>query len=236
MRELNCNRCSHTWDSAARPGITVRCPQCGHPKKVPQGTAASGRMAAGQSARPDDDDDQDHDEDLGEDQAYDEDPGAAAGRRDGAAGGGEPRTTHADVMVALARLLAGWNAPPARQRPVLAREITIRPDQVIGRPAIPGRQPVRRPALSARPRAAPGESIEIYGVTLSPHMPPTGEFCEVCPDRTGGTASGAAIARVKLRGPAGPELMVLCCYQCAVLLHNRGLILEPPARLPRHPV
>jgi len=36
VTELKCYRCDHGWHSSARPGLTVKCPSCGHPRRVPK--------------------------------------------------------------------------------------------------------------------------------------------------------------------------------------------------------
>jgi DNA-directed RNA polymerase subunit RPC12/RpoP len=35
---LSCYRCGHGWLSAAKPGSSIGCPECGHRRRVPKGT------------------------------------------------------------------------------------------------------------------------------------------------------------------------------------------------------
>lgn len=32
---LTCSRCGHGWESRARVGTVLRCPECGHPRRIP---------------------------------------------------------------------------------------------------------------------------------------------------------------------------------------------------------
>jgi hypothetical protein len=167
---------------------------------------------------------------TGEDQG-DEDPGARDEDGEDGDGGGQALTTHADVALALAQFIVAV-LPPARRGAGV-----IEPTRVISPQPAPGRQLDRRPRPAPPGRRAgrqPAE-VEVEGVTLSAHMPPSGRSCQACHVRTGSTQAEDAKCRVLISGSQefGLPPMFDACPWCAAELHQLGRVLEAPALLPR---